>query len=68
MSSIAKVTELTSESTEGFDAAIRDGIARASKTLQNIRTVWVKDHEIVVKDNRPERYRVTLKLTFVLND
>lgn len=66
--SIAKVTEITAESTESFDAAMRDGIARASKTIHNIRNAWVKDQEVVITDNKPERYRLTLKLTFILND
>lgn len=66
--SIAKITEITAESPEGFEAAIRDGISRASKTLQNIQSVWIKDHEIELKNNQPQRYRVTMKLTFVLND
>lgn len=65
--SIGKVTEITAESPESFDAAIREGLARASKTIDNIRSVWIKDQEIVVKNNKPESYRVTMKLTFVLN-
>ena len=66
--SIAKITEITAESPEGFEAAIRDGISRASKTLQNIQSVWIKDQEIELKNNQPQRYRVTMKLTFILND
>jgi flavin-binding protein dodecin len=66
--SVAKVTEITSESTESFDAAIREGIEVAGRTIQNIRNVWVKDQQVVVRDNKPERYRVDLKVTFVLND
>jgi dodecin len=66
--SIAKITEITSESAEGFDQAIREGISRASKTLKNVRNVWIKDQEVLVKDDRPQAYRVTMKVTFVLND
>lgn len=66
--SVAKVTEITAESTESFDAAIREGIAAAGRTIENIRNVWVKDQEVIVRDNKPERYRVDLKITFVLND
>ena len=66
--SVAKITEITSESSEGFDHAIRTGIERASKTLKNLRSVWVKDHEITIANNRPERFRVTLKVTFVLEE
>ncbi|HEX3598454.1 MAG TPA: dodecin family protein [Polyangiaceae bacterium] len=66
--SIAKITEITSESKDGFDAAIREGIERATRTLKNVSSVWVKDHEVAVKNNKPERFRVTLKVTFVLED
>ena len=66
--SVAKVTELTAEHPESFEAATREGIARAAKTIQNIRNVWVKDHEIVIKNNQPkyvvlseERYRDLLE-------
>lgn len=66
--SVAKVTEITSESREGFQEAIREGISRAAKTLKNLQSVWIKDQEIVLKNDQPERYRVTMKVTFVLND
>jgi hypothetical protein len=66
--SIGKVTEITSESPESFDAAIRAGLARATKTINNIRSVWIKDQEISIKNNKPESYRVTMKVTFILND
>ena len=66
--SVAKITEITAESPESFDHAIRTGIERASRTLKNVKSVWVKDHEISIANNKPERFRVTLKVTFVLDD
>lgn len=66
--SVAKVTEITSESTKSFDAAVREGIERASKSLHNIRSAWVKDQEVVIKNDKPELYRVNMKVTFVLDD
>jgi len=66
--SVAKVTEISAESPEGFEAAIREGVSRACKTLRNVRSVWVKDQEIMIKDDRPQNYRVTMKVTFVLTD
>lgn len=66
--SVAKITEITSESSDSFDAAVRGGIERACRTLKNVRSVWVKDHEISVANNKPERFRVTLKVTFLLED
>lgn len=65
---VAKTTEITAESPEGFEAAIREGMTRASKTLKNVQSVWIKDQEIRIKNDRPEAFRVTMKVTFVLND
>jgi len=66
--SVAKVSEITAESAEGFDAAIREGITRATKTLKNVQSVWIKDQEIQMSNDKPRAYRVTMKVTFVLND
>ena len=66
--SVAKITEITAESNSGFEAAIQEGIARATKTLQNVQQVWIKDQEIRVQGGKPQSYRVTMKVTFVLND
>ncbi len=66
--SVAKVTEITSESTKNFDDAIAVGIERAGKSLHNIRSVWIKEQEVVIKNNKPDRYRVDMKVTFVLDD
>ena len=64
---IAKVIEITSESTKSFEDAIGQGIAGASKTLHNIRAAWVKEQQVVVQDNKITAYRVDLKLTFVVD-
>jgi len=39
--SVAKVSELSATSTKSFDAAIAEGIARANKTLRNVRSAWI---------------------------
>jgi flavin-binding protein dodecin len=66
--SVAKITEITAESPEGFEQAIRLGIGRASKTLKNIKSVWIKDQEVSVANDKPQNFRVTMKVTFVLNE
>lgn len=65
--SIAKTIEITAESPQNFDDAIRDGIARASRTVDNIKTAWVCDQEVTVDDNKVVGYKVRLKITFVLS-
>lgn len=64
--SVAKVSEIISSSTKGFDDAIANGVKRATKTLKGIQSAWVADQEVLVKNNKVVEYRVRLKLTFVL--
>ena len=66
--SIAKVTEISAESPQGFEAAIREGLTRASKTLKNIQGAWVKEQHVRVEGNQVKAYRVHLKITFILED
>jgi flavin-binding protein dodecin len=65
---VARVTEITSSSSKSFDDAIRAGLARANKTLQNVTGAWIKEHEVVVKNGDITEYRVRMKITFVLTD
>jgi len=64
--SVAKVTEITSSSKESFDDAIKQGIKRASETVQNIESAWVADQSVRVTDGGVTEYNVRLKLTFVI--
>jgi len=64
--SVAKVIEISSESTKSFEDAIAEGIRRAAKTVQRIKGAWVKEQQVVVDDDEISAYRVVLKVTFVL--
>jgi flavin-binding protein dodecin len=63
--SVAKVIELTATSSESFEDACRQGIAKASETIRDIRSAWVDGQEVVVEDGSV-RFHVHLKVTFVL--
>ena len=65
---VARVTEITSSSAKSFDEAIRTGLARANKTLENVTGAWIKNHEVVAKKGKITEYRVRMKITFVLKD
>ena len=65
---VAKVTEITASSPKGFEDAIQAGIARASKTLENIRGAWINDMKVNIASGRVSEYRVRMKVTFVLKD
>lgn len=66
--SVARVTEITTQSPESFEHAIKQGIDRATKTLKNVQTAWIKDQEVVVNDGKVAQYRVAMKITFVLEE
>ena len=66
--SVARVTEISAGSPNSFDDALRAGIARAAKTLDNVTGAWIQDQEVVVGDGSIKEYRVHLKITFILND
>ncbi len=66
--SVARVTEIIASSDKGFDDAIKNGISRATKTLKNVRSAWVKDQNVNVVDGKIESYRVSMHVTFVLED
>jgi len=64
--SVAKVVELTASSSESFEEACRQGIAKAAETLRNIQGVWVDGQEVIVEDGQIKSFHVHLKITFVL--
>ena len=66
--SVARVTEITSSSTTSFEDAIETGIARACKTLKNVKGAWVKDQEVTIDNGKVTGYKVILKVTFILSD
>jgi flavin-binding protein dodecin len=66
--SVAKVTEISATSTEGFEDAIQQGLSRAGKTLRNIRAAWIKEQRVTVENGRIAEYQVNMNVTFVLDD
>lgn len=66
--SVAKVTEITASSKTSFDDAVKQGIKRASKTLDGIQGAWVNEMKVVCDGENVVEYRVNMKVTFVLKD
>lgn len=66
--SVARVTEISSTSTKSFEDAIQTGVARATKTLRNVKTAWIKDQRVEITGDRISEYQVNLMITFVLDD
>ena len=66
--SVARITEISSASDKSFEDAIEQGVARAAKTLHNIRSAWIKEQEVQVDNGRITSYKVIMKITFVLDE
>ena len=67
--SIARITEIKASSTKSFDDAIKAGVARAHKTLKNVKSAWIENQEVLIDDNgQISEYRVQMKVTFILED
>jgi flavin-binding protein dodecin len=67
--SVARVTEIKSSSTQSFEDAVQVGVARATKTLKNVKSAWIQNQEVLVNENgQITEYRVHLKVTFILEE
>ena len=64
--SVAKVIEVSATSTESFDDAVKVGIQKSGETLRNIQGAWVSEQKVDVEGGRIVAYRVTLRITFIL--
>jgi flavin-binding protein dodecin len=66
--SVARVTEISATSNESFEAAINEGITRATRTLRNVKSAWIKEMRVDVDGDRISEYQVNMLVTFVLED
>ena len=65
---VARVTEISSTSQKSFEDAIQSGVARATKTLRNVRSAWIKEQRVDIRDGAIAEYQVNLMVTFILDD
>jgi dodecin len=65
--SVAKVVEISATSPDSFEDAARQGIAKASETLRNVRSAWVKEQFVNVENGNVTEYQINLQITFVLD-
>lgn len=66
--SVARNTEISATSPDGFEDAVKQGLARATKTLRNVKGAWIKEQEVTVDNDRITAYKVVMVVTFVLDD
>ncbi|MEA5445612.1 dodecin family protein [Gammaproteobacteria bacterium AB-CW1] len=64
--SVAKIIEISATSNDSFEDAIRQGIDKASKSVDNIKGAWVAEQKVTVENGKISGYRVDMRVTFVL--
>ncbi len=65
--SVAKNIEITSTSNTSFEDAIKKGIERATQSVKNVRSAWIKEQEVKIDNNSVSEYEVMMIVTFVLD-
>lgn len=65
--SVAKFIEISAESAKSFEEAIQFGVTKAGETLHNVRSAWIKEQEVIVENGKVSRYRVIMKVSFVVD-
>jgi flavin-binding protein dodecin len=64
---VAKTIEISAESTDSFEDAVRAGIAKASETVHGIDGAYVKEQKVLITDGTVTGFRVHMQITFVLD-
>jgi flavin-binding protein dodecin len=65
---VARVTELSATSDQSFEDAINMAVNRATKTLRNVESAWVKDQNVLIENDSISGYKVNVAITFVLEE
>jgi flavin-binding protein dodecin len=64
---VVKVIEILAQSSSSWEDAAQQAVTEASKSLHNIKSIYIKDHSAAVENNRITEYRITAKLSFELD-
>lgn len=65
---VARVTEISATSTQSFEDAIDQGLARARQTLHNLKSAWIKEQQVhLADDGTVAEYQVNMLVTFILD-
>ena len=66
--SVARVTEMSATSDQSFEDAVNMAIKRATQTLRNVESAWVKDMNVLIENGNIQGYKVNVAITFVLEE
>ena len=65
---VARVTEMSAVSDQSIEDAVNMAIKRATSTLRNVESAWVKDQNVLIENGNITGYKVNLAITFVLEE
>lgn len=64
---IAKIIEISSDSTSSFQDAIESGIKRAERTVKNVKGAWISEQKLSIDNGKITNYRVIMRVSFVID-
>ena len=64
---VLKVIEILANSDKGWEDAAKQAVAEASKSVKNIKSVYINEQSATVEDGKIKNYRVNVKITFEVN-
>lgn len=64
--SVVKVIEVLAQSDKSWEDAAQEALKEASKTVRNIRSMYIKELQVCVEDNKITNYRIDAKISFVV--
>ena len=67
MSDMLKVIEVLAESDTSWEDAASQAVTRASKSVHGIKSIWIKEMEAKVENNKITKYRINGKISFILD-
>jgi dodecin len=65
---VVKIIEILAESEKGWEDATKTALDEAKKTVHNIKSVYVKDFQAIVENDEIARYRVNVKISFIVKE
>ena len=65
---VARITEMSATSDQSFEDAVNMAVQRATQTLRNVESAWVKDMNVLIENGNIQGYKVNVAITFVLEE
>lgn len=64
--SVAKVIEIIAESDKGWEDAAENAIKDVTKSVKDVKHLYVKDMQAIIEDGKIKTYRLNCNITFVV--